>query len=340
MGTVVTLGEMLLRLSPPGNSRFLQTDCFDVTYGGSEANVAVSLAVFGKDSRYVTKLPAHEIGQAAVNTLRRYGVDTSKILRGGDRIGIYFLEKGASQRSSNVVYDRANSAITQAGREEFDWESIFSDASWFHFSGITPALGEEACAICLDACKAAKAAGITVSCDLNFRKKLWTAEQAGAVMREFMPYLDLCIANEDTLADLFGICSAPIDVVGKNLTKRGYQTVARIFSETFPGVQLALTIRTSHSASDHSFAGMLCTEGVCHFSKRYDIHIVDRVGGGDAFCAGLIYGLQTEESPQQALEFAVAASTLKHSIEGDANLSSVSEVWALVAGDGSGRVQR
>lgn len=337
---VVTFGELMLRLAPEGYTRFVQAETFGATYGGGEANVAVSLANFGLDAAFVTKLPAHEIGQAAVNSLRRYGVDTSKIVRGGSRVGIYFLEKGASQRPSKVVYDRAHSAIAEATHADFDWDAIFEGVDWFHFTGITPALGENVAALCMDACKAAKAKGIPVSCDLNYRKNLWSREQAGHVMGELCKLVDLCIANEEDAKDVFGIEAEHTDITGGQLNHAGYESVARQLTGRFGFQKVAITLRTSISASENNWAAMLYTDGTAYYSKEYNMKIVDRVGGGDSFGAGLIYSTLQGYGPQQALEFAVAASCLKHSIEGDYNQVSVDEVSKLAGGDGSGRVQR
>ncbi len=337
---VITFGEIMLRLAPEGYYRFVQAENFGATYGGGEANVAISLANFGLDAAFVTKLPKHEIGQAAVNSLRRYGVDTSLITRGGDRVGIYFLEKGASQRPSKVIYDRAGSAIALAQPDDFDWDAIFDGADWFHFTGITPALGACVAGICLDACRAAKARGIRISCDLNYRKKLWTREEARRVMSELCQYVDVCIANEEDAKDVFGIEAEGTDITGGKLNREGYQSVARQLAERFGFEAVAITLRTSISASENNWAGMLYTGGAFYFSREYNIRIVDRVGGGDSFGAGLIYSFLSGKTPQDALEFAVAASCLKHSIEGDFNQVSVAEVETLSGGDGSGRVQR
>ena len=340
MAKIVTFGEIMLRLAPEGYYRFVQADKFGATYGGGEANVAVSLANYGMDADFVTKLPAHEIGQAAVNTLRRFGVDTSSITRGGDRVGIYYLEKGASQRPSKVIYDRAYSAIAMAQKEDFDWEKIFEGAEWFHFTGITPALGDNVAEICMEACKAAKAKGLTVSCDLNYRKNLWSKEKAGKVMGELMPYVDVCIANEEDAGDVFGIKAENTDIAGGKLNHEGYKSVAKQLADRFGFKKVAITLRSSISANDNDWAAMLYDGNDYYFSKSYDMHIVDRVGGGDSFGGGLIYATMNDYASQDALEFAVAASCLKHSIEGDMNMVSVKEVKALAGGNGSGRVQR
>ncbi|EOQ35264.1 sugar kinase [Butyricicoccus pullicaecorum] len=337
---VVTFGELMLRLAPNGYYRFFQDDQLQATFGGGEANVAVSLANYGMDASFVTKLPTHAIGQAAVNSLRKYGVDTSKIVRGGDRVGIYFLEKGASQRGSVCIYDRAHSAIQEAAPSDFDWDAIFEGVDWFHFTGITPALGENLVEICREACKAAKAHGVKISCDLNYRGKLWTRDQARAAMTDLCQYVDVCISNEEDAKDVFGIEAENTDIYGGKLNKEGYKSVAKQLADKFGFEKVAITLRTSISASDNDWAAMLYDgENYC-FSKEYHLHIVDRVGGGDSFGGGLIYALLSGKNTQDAVEFAVAASALKHSIEGDYNLVTVSEVEKLAGGDGSGRVQR
>ncbi len=340
MSKVVTFGEIMLRLAPNGFYRFFQNDQFQATFGGGEANVAVSLANFGEEVSFVTKLPAHAIGQAAVNSLRGFGVGTDDIVRGGERVGIYYLEKGASQRGSVCIYDRANSAIQLARPEDFDWDRIFEGADWFHFTGITPALGENLVAICAEACAAAKARRVKISCDLNYRGKLWTREQARRAMTELCKYVDVCISNEEDAKDVFGIEAEGSDIYGGRLNKDGYRSVARQLTEKFGFEKVAITLRTSISASDNDWAGMLYDGGECYFSKEYHLHIVDRVGGGDSFGAGLIYALRHGRDSQAAIEFAAAASALKHSVEGDFNRVSVAEVEKLAGGDGSGRVQR
>lgn len=340
MSKVVTFGEIMLRLAPNGFYRFFQNDQLQATFGGGEANVAVSLANFGEEVSFVTKLPAHAIGQAAVNSLRGFGVGTDDIVRGGERVGIYYLEKGASQRGSVCIYDRANSAIQLARPEDFDWDRIFEGADWFHFTGITPALGENLVAICAEACAAAKARGVKISCDLNYRGKLWTREQARRAMTELCKYVDVCISNEEDAKDVFGIEAEGSDIYGGRLNKDGYKSVSRQLTEKFGFEKVAITLRTSISASDNDWAGMLYDGGECYFSKEYHLHIVDRVGGGDSFGAGLIYALRHGRDSQAAIEFAAAASALKHSVEGDFNRVSVAEVEKLAGGDGSGRVQR
>ena len=340
MKKVVTFGELMLRLAPEGYYRFLQAESFGATFGGGEANVAVSLANYGLDAAFVTKLPKHEIGQMAVNSLRKFGVDTSKIIRGGERVGIYFVEKGASQRPSKVIYDRAYAAIALADTSDFDLDAIFEGVYWFHFTGITPALGDNVAAICLEACKAAKAHGVKVSCDLNYRKKLWSREKAGKVMAELMPYVNVCIANEEDASDVFGINAANTDVTSGKVNHEGYRDVAKQLKDRFGFDYVAITLRSSISANDNDWAAMLYDGNECYFSRQYHMHIVDRVGGGDSFGAGLIYSMLSGKSAQDTIEFAVAASCLKHSIEGDYNMVSVAEVESLAGGNASGRVQR
>ena len=431
---VVTFGELMVRLQPFNYERFVQANSLEFTFGGGEANVAVSLANYGLDAAFVTKLPAHAIGQAAVNSLRRYGVDTSMITRGGDRVGIYYNEKGASQRGSVCIYDRANSAIQLAQPSDFDWEKIFEGVDWFHFTGITPALGENVVEICREACKAAKAHGVKISCDLNYRGKLWTREQARAAMTDLCQYVDVCISNEEDAKDVFGIEAEATDIYAGEINREGYKSVAKQLADKFHFEKVAITLRESHSAFDNGWSAMLydvASNEYCFskkydlhiidrvgggdsfgggliyslltgkstqatdiyggklnaegyksvakqladkfgfekvaitlreshsafdngwsamlydvasneycFSKKYDLHIIDRVGGGDSFGGGLIYALLNGKSTQDAVEFAVAASALKHSIEGDYNMVTVSEVEKLAGGDGSGRIQR
>ena len=342
MAKVVTFGELMLRLAPNGYYRFFQNDQMQATFGGGEANVAVSLANYGLDSVYVTKLPAHAIGQAAVDSLRYFGVDTSKIVRGGDRVGIYYLEKGASQRGSVCIYDRAHSAIAEATTSDFDWDAIFEGADWFHFTGITPALGPNVTEICKQACEAAKAHGVKISCDLNYRGKLWTREQAREAMTELCQYVDVCISNEEDAKDVFGIEAEATDIYAGEINHEGYKSVAKQRSDKFGFEKVAITLRESHSASDNGWSAMLydvASNEYC-FSKKYELRIIDRVGGGDSFGGGLIYSLLSGKSTQEAVEFAVAASALKHSIEGDYNMVTVAEVEKLAGGDGSGRIQR
>lgn len=340
MGKIVTFGEIMLRLAPNGYYRFFQNDQMQATFGGGEANVAVSLANYGMDVSYVTKLPKHAIGKAAADSLRYFGVDTSDIVWGGDRVGIYYLEKGASQRGSVCIYDRAHSAIQEAAAGDFDWDKIFEGAEWFHFTGITPALGPNLVGICETACKAAKRKGVKISCDLNYRKKLWSRQEARSAMSELCRYVDVCIANEEDAKDVFGIEAEGSDIYGGKLNYEGYQYVAKELMAHFGFEKVAITLRTSISASDNDWAGMLYDGEKFCYSKSYHLHIVDRVGGGDSFGAGLIYALMNGKESQDAIEFAVAASALKHSVEGDYNRVTVAEVENLAGGDGSGRVQR
>ena len=337
---IVCFGEIMMRLNPEGYLRFVQAEKFEASYAGGEANVAVSLANYGLDASYVTKLPDNDLGRCARNAVRHFGVDTRDIVWGGPRLGIYFVEKGASQRASKVVYDRAGSSIALARREDFDWDRILDGADWFHFTGITPALGGECPEICLDALKACKAKGVTVSCDLNYRGKLWPRGQAGETMAKLVPYVDVCIANEADAADVFGIRAEGTDVDSGKLNKDGYVSVAKQLADRFGCRKVAITLRTSLSATDNLWSGMLWTpEGAC-FAPEYKVHIVDRVGGGDSFGGGLIYALASGYGTQDAIDFAVAASCLKHAIEHDFNLVSVAEVKSLAAGNASGRVQR
>lgn len=337
---VVTFGEIMLRLSPPEHQRFVQANSFEVVYGGGEANVAVSLANYGLDAAFVTKLPNNPIGDAAINEMRKFGVDTRFIARGGDRVGIYFYEKGASVRPSKVVYDRAHSSISQAQPGDMDWKAAFQGAEWFHFTGITPALGDNVAELTEEGCKIAKEMGLTVSCDLNFRKKLWTSEKAGRVMGRLMEYVDVVVANEEDAEKVFGIKAADTDVTQGELDMEGYKYVARELMNRFNLKIVTITLRESLSASDNNWSAMLYDGKEYLFSKRYKLHIVDRVGGGDSFGAGLIYSLISGYDNRDALEFAVAASALKHTIVGDTNHVSVDEVEALKGGDASGRVQR
>ncbi|MDR0405780.1 MAG: sugar kinase, partial [Clostridiales bacterium] len=338
MSKVVTFGEIMLRLQTPDYQRFIQARSFDAVYGGGEANVAVSLANYGMDAYYVTKLPKNPIGDACQAELRKNGVKTEYIARGGERLGIYFVEKGASQRASNVVYDRAHSSISTAVAEDFDWDAIFDGADWFHFTGITPALGDGAAELTLAACKKAKERGAQVSCDLNFRKKLWSSEKANSVMSGLMPYVDVVIANEEDAEKVFGIKASDANITGGHLSDAGYQDVCRNLVEKFGFKKVAITLRESISASVNNWSALLYDGGAFYKSKKYEMTVVDRVGGGDSFGGGLIYGLLSGYDMQNAIEFAVAASCLKHSIEGDFNLVSVEEVKNLAGGDGSGRV--
>jgi 2-dehydro-3-deoxygluconokinase len=340
---VVTFGEIMLRLSTPGFKRFVQSDSFEVNYGGGEANVAAALAGYGMESYFVTRLPKHEIGQAAVNHLRRFGVRDDYIVRGGDRVGIYFLETGASQRASKVVYDRADSAVTGMRPEELDWNEVFRGTAWFHWTGITPALGENPRRCLSAALEAAKRHGVTVSCDLNFRKKLWTTSEAQAVMRPLMEHVDVCIANEEDAEKSLGETAGETHVEAAHLDEEGYFRLAERLRDKYGFEAVAITLRESYSASKNGWSAMMldgkqCTEP--YRTRQYGIDIVDRVGGGDSFASGLIYGLLTKEDSCRALDFAVAASCLKHSIPGDFNLVTADEVEKLASGDASGRVER
>jgi len=337
---VVTMGEIMMRLSPPNKLRFVQTDSFDVIFGGGEANVAVSLANFGLDVYYVTKLPKHAIGQAAVNSLRKYGVKTDYIVRGGDRIGIYFAENGASVRASQVIYDRAHSAIAEADPADFDFDAIFEGAAWFHWTGITPAISDKAIELTKAACQAAKRHGVTVSVDLNYRKKLWSPEKARRVMTDLMQYVDVCIGNEEDAEITLGFKPGKSDVTKGELDLEGYKDIFKQMHERFGFQYVASTLRESYSASDNGWSALIYDGKDFYHSRKYNLHIVDRVGGGDSFAAGLIYGLLTGKSMADALEFGVAASALKHTIPGDFNLVTVQEVENLAGGDASGRVQR
>lgn len=328
MSRVVSFGELMMRLTTPGKLRFSQATELELTFGGAEANTAVSLALFGIESQFVTRLPNNPFGDRAVTELRGLGVDTGRILRGGDRIGVYFLEVGASQRPSVVLYDRAGSAISQVGPGDFDWDAIFAGADWFHFTGITPALGPNVAAVTMEACQAAKAKGLSVSCDLNYRQKLWSLDEARETLSPLMRHVDLLVSNGDQSVSVFGLLRAEDGEVAEALVERfGFKSVA-------------LTARESRSADRHSLSASLLYGGELLRSKSYEIDVVDRLGGGDAFTAGLIYGLLKDKKPQEALDFGVAASCLAHSIPGDFNLSSVAEVEALLAGNDGGRVQR
>lgn len=342
MGNVVSFGEILLRLASPGYTRLFQKDSLDATFCGGEANVAVSLSIFGLESVFVTKLPDNDVGRAAVNSMRYFGVDTSKIVYGGGRMGLYYLEKGASQRPSKVIYDRAYSVIALAERSDFDWDDVFDNTSWFHWTGINPALSDNLAEICLDACKVAKRKGITVSCDLNYRKNLWSSEKAKEIMTELLPYVDVCVANEEDAEKVLGIKPSDNNVETGKLNKAGYEYVAEEICAQYGCKYVAITLRESRSASENGWSAMLydgCRK-IAYYSREYDIHIVDRVGGGDSFTAGLIYSLMTNKENQDAIEFATAASCLKHTIEGDFNRTTVSDVENLLKTGGGGRVQR
>ena len=340
MSRVVTFGEIMMRLNPEGYLRLLQAQKLEMSFAGGEANVAVSVANFGMKAAFVTKLPDNVLGRRAAMELQKYGVDTEAIVYGGERMGIYFVEKGASQRPSKVLYDRGASAIALAERPDFDWEHILEGANWFHFTGITPALSEGCAEICEDALRVCKEKHITVSCDLNFRKKLWSKEKAGEVMGRLMKYVDVCIANEADAADVFGICAGNSDISKGELDRQGYVSVAQQLVERFGIKSVAITLRKSISASINHWGGLLYTGGEAFFSPEYMIQIVDRVGGGDSFAGALIYALNSGYEPQKAVNFAAAASCLKHTMEYDFNLSTLEEVNSLMQGNASGRVQR
>lgn len=340
MSKIITLGELMLRLSPNGNDRFIQADAFRIIPGGGEANVAISLANYGQDAYFVSKLPNHEIGQIAVNAMRRYGVRTDYIVRGGDRVGLYYAETGVAMRPSKVIYDRAHSAIAEADPSDFDFDTIMRDAGWFHWSGITPAISDKAAQLTLLACQAAKRNGVTVSVDLNFRKKLWSSEKAISIMRPLMQYVDVCIGNEEDAELCLGF-KPDADVAGGKTDAAGYKGIFEQMMKEFGFKYVVSTLRESYSATFNGWKAMIYDGKEFYESKRYEINpIIDRVGGGDAFSAGLIHGLLTKPTQAEALEFAVAASALKHTVNGDFNLVSVDEVESLAGGNGNGRVQR
>jgi 2-dehydro-3-deoxygluconokinase len=340
---IITLGEVMLRLSTPGFSRFVQAQNFDVNYGGGEANVAVALSNYGMESYFITKLPKHEIGQSAVNSLRRFGVKTDYIVRGGERVGIYFLETGASQRASKVIYDRSDSAVTTLNKDDLNWENVFDNAKWFHWTGITPALGKTVQDTLKTACEVAKKKGVMISADLNYRAKLWTTKEAQSVMIPLMDYVDVCIANEEDAEKSLGFKAEGTNVESGEIDEEGYFNLSKKLKEKFKFKSVAITLRESYSASRNGWSALLYDEQDCkrpYRSKKYDVQIVDRVGGGDSFASGLIYGLLTKNNTKDALEFAVAASCLKQTIPGDFNLVSADEVEKLAKGSGSGRVER
>lgn len=340
MTRIVCFGEIMGRLCPPGYKKVLQTTSFDVTFAGGEANVAVSLANYGIDASYVTKLPQNDLGKLVLRILKGYDVDTTDIVIGGERLGMYYVEKGASQRPSKVIYDRKYSAISMADKEDFDWDKILEGATWFHTTGITPALSDKCIEITKQALKKCKEKGITVSCDLNYRKNLWSQEKAKSVMTDFMQYVDVCIGNEEDAEKVLGISSDNTDVTAGKINHEGYTEVAKKIEEQFGCRTVAITLRESYSASVNGWSAMLYKDGRAYFSKKYDIQLVDRVGGGDSFSGALIYALNERNEPQDQIDFAVAASCLKHTIEGDFNQVTVKEAENLMGGDGSGRVQR
>jgi 2-dehydro-3-deoxygluconokinase len=342
MPKVVTFGEIMLRLAPPGYLRFSQATSFDAIYGGAEANVSVSLANYGLQASFITRVPNNPIGEASLATLKAFGVDTSHVAIGGDRLGIYFCEKGASVRPSKVVYDRSHSSISTAKPGDIDWEAALDGADWFHWTGITPALSDDTAALVLEACEAAKRKGVKISCDLNYRKNLWSKQKAGEVMGKLVPFVNVLIANEEDASDVFGIKATDTDIDSGKLNVEGYRSVASQLSERFGCELVAITLRESYSASDNGWSGLVYEAAAkeIYVSRKYNLRIVDRVGGGDSFGSGLIYALLNGYAPQAAVEFAAAASALKHTIEGDFNRVSVSEVLSLAGGNASGRVQR
>lgn len=339
---VITFGELLLRLAAPGYTKLFQKDNLESTFCGGEANVAVSLAQFGLDSCYVTKMPESDVGHAGINSLRYFGVDTSKVIYGNGRMGLYYLEKGASQRPSNILYDREYSAISLAKRKDFDWDKIFEGADWFHWTGITPALSAELVTICQDACEVAKEKGLTISCDLNYRGKLWSLEKAQQTMKPLMKYVDVCICNEEDAEKVLGIKAMGIDVENGELNRADYVHTAEMICNCYGCKFVATTLRKSYSASRNGWSAMLYDAEALesYYSTEYDIQIVDRVGGGDSFAAGLIYAMTQKLGCQDTIEFATAASCLKHTIEGDYNRTTVADVLALLKSGGNGRVQR
>jgi len=337
---VVTLGEIMLRLSTPDFKRFVQADTFDITYGGGEANVAAALCNYGLNGTFISKVPDNAIGQAAINHLRRYGVDTQFIAKGGERLGIYFLETGASMRASQVIYDRAGASIADVKPEEFDWDKILDGADWFHTTGITPALSDKASVLAETALKTAKAKGITTSIDLNYCKKLWSKEKAREVMTKLCQYVDVCIGNEEDADTTLGFKAAHTDVTKGELNLDGYKDVFRQMKDKFGFKFIASSLRESHSASDNGWSALVYDGSDFHHTRKYNVRIVDRVGSGDSFASGLIFGLVTGMPMPEAAEFGVAASAIKHTIPGDLNHATLAEVKELIKGDGSGRVQR
>ena len=340
MGKLVGFGDFLVRLSPPGYQRLIQCNQFDINYTGAEANVCVSLSMMGIPTDFVTRLPDNDIARTGLATMRKFGVGVDHVVFGGERMGVFYLEKGASQRPSKVIYDRKFTSIAQAGIQDFDWEAIFEGAERLHITGITPALSDTMPQVFQYAVKEAKKRGVLVSCDLNYRKNMWTEAQAKACMEQVLPDIDLVIANEEDAEKVLDIRAAGTDVVAGKLNRDGYVDVARQICGKYGVPEVAITLRRSISASDNEWGALLYTGGQPYFSRTYAIHIVDRVGGGDSFAAGLLYGKMKGFDPQKTVEYAAAASCLKHSIELDFNLSTVEEVTKLMEGDGSGRVQR
>ncbi len=340
---VVTFGEIMLRLATSNHQRFVQASHFEATYGGGEANVAVALSGYGLESTFVSRVPSHEIGEAAIQAVQRFGVHTDYMIRGGKRLGAYFLETGASQRPSKVIYDRADSSVSEMTPDMIDWDTVFDGVDWFHWTGITPAISVNLQETLKKACQVAKSKGVQISCDLNFRSKLWTEQQAQAVMVPLMEYVDVCIANEEDAQKSLGFEAGTTHVEGANLDESGYAQLCKELKAQFNFTTVAITLRESFSATMNGWSAMLHDDQEClepTRSTRYEIHIVDRVGGGDSFASGLIYGLLNKSNSKDALEFAVAASCLKHTIPGDFNLMRVDEVEKLVQSGGSGRVER
>ncbi len=342
MGKILSFGELLLRLSSPGYTKLFQKDSFETSFCGGEANVAVSLAKFGLKSQFVTKLPDNDVGHAAVDSMRYFGVDMSKVLYGAGRMGLYYIEKGASQRPSKIIYDRTYSAVSMALPSEFDWEVIFDDVEWFHWTGISPALSDNMVSISEEACRIAKKKGIVVSCDLNYRKNLWDSERAQRVMKTLLPYVDVCVANEEDAEKTLGITIQENDIENGKLNRNGYEKVAKTIHTLYGCKKVAITLRESYSASRNGWSAVLYdgVEDQIFCSVKYDIQIVDRVGGGDSFTAGLIYGIATQMNNQNIIDFATAASCLKQTMEGDFNRTTVADVEELLKSGGSGRVQR
>lgn len=339
---VVSFGEILLRLSSSGYTKLFQRDCLETSFCGGEANVAVSLAILGYDSKFVTKLPDNDVGEAAKNSLRYFGVDTSNIIFGDGRMGLYYLEKGVSQRPSKVIYDREFSSIAISNRDEYNWKEVFKDVDWFHWSGINPALSESMFEITLDACKIAKSNGVKVSCDLNYRSKLWTPMEAKKKMEVLLPYVDVCICNEEDAEKVLGIKPKYTNVNAGELNKEGYIQVAKEICNKYGCKYVANTLRKSYSASQNGWSAMLynAQKDRAYFSSEYNIWIVDRVGSGDSFSAGIIYALCENMDDLSIIEFATAASCLKHTIEGDFNRTRISDIYNLIESGGNGRVQR
>ncbi len=339
---ILTFGELMLRLSAPSHKRLFQSDSFDTSFCGAEANVAVSLQLLGEEAVFVSSFPNNDIGKAAKSELMYFGVDVSKINMQGKRLGIYYLEKGASQRNSKVIYDREYSAFAMSKVTDYNWNVLFDDVKWFHFSGINPALSEDMLPILQKACEIAKEKGIIISCDINYRSSLWSSEEANKKMSLLMPYVDVCIANEEDCAKVFGFKADKSDTDNGVLSKESYKSIAEQIVATFGCSYVAFTLRTSISADDNKWAGLIYNKETkeCCISREYLIHIIDRVGGGDSFAAGLIYALVNSYHPQKAIDFAIASSCLKHSIEGDFNRVTKAEVENLMTSSGSGRIIR